>query len=132
MRLPEDPGDDEILRAVEDWIDDLARGDYESAFSRTGHDRYYGWTPKLMQAVVEGYGHPEPDPRGAFRVTSRCMAQGRPAQRQVERHNLPRGAIAEVRYDLPLNGEWSDLTATFRVEPRAEGTELVLEEIHVF
>jgi len=35
-------------------------------------------------------------------------------------------------YDLPLNGNWSDLTATFRVEARADATELILQEIHVF
>jgi hypothetical protein len=40
--------------------------------------------------------------------------------------------LEDVRYDLPLNGEWSDLTATFRVEDVDGSVDLVLEEIHVF
>jgi hypothetical protein len=34
--------------------------------------------------------------------------------------------------DAELNGEWSDLTVTFRVEETSRGTDLVLQEIHVF
>ena len=118
---------------MEDWVDDLEREDYGAAFSRTGHDSYYRWTPDLMRAVVAGYGLPEPHPSGVvFRVTSRVTAAGKPHHREVDRHNVPPTAIAEVWYDLPLNGEWSDLTATFRVEARADGEELLLEEIHVF
>ena len=52
--------DDEILRFVEAWIDDLARGDYRAAFDRTRHDPYYAWTPALIEAVINGYGLPEP------------------------------------------------------------------------
>lgn len=117
---------------MEAWVDDLEREDYAAAFSRTGHDTYDRWTPDLMRAVVAGYGLPEPHPSGiVFKVTSRATAAGNPHHRAVDRHNVPRTSIAEVRYDLPLNGEWSDLTATFRVEARADGAELILGEIHV-
>jgi hypothetical protein len=131
--LPGAPTDDEILRAVEAWVDDLEREDYAGAFFRTSHDPYYCWTPDLIRDVVAGYGSPDPHPTGeVFRVTPRARARGRAHYREVNRRVVPPGAIAAVRYDLPINGEWSDLTATFRVEARPDGAELILEEIHVF
>jgi len=133
VTLPAEPTDDEILRAADDWVDDLERGDYATAFARTVHDPYYGWTPDLIRAVIAGYGLPEPHPSGeVFRVTSRATARGRARYREVDREAVTPGAVAVIRYDLPLNGEWSDLTATFRLESREDGAELILEEIHVF
>jgi hypothetical protein len=133
VSLPSHPTDEEILGVVESWLDDLASDDYETAFSRTGHDPYYNWTPELMRAVVSGYGLPEPHHSGVvFAVTNRASARGKPFHREVQREDLRPATIAEVIYDIPLNGEWSDLTATFRVETHADGSALILQEIHVF
>jgi hypothetical protein len=41
-------------------------------------------------------------------------------------------AFAEVWFDLPLNGECSDLTATFAVYPVGDELVLCLQEIHVY
>jgi hypothetical protein len=125
--------DEEILSAAEAWIDDLARGDYAAAFARTSHDPYYRWTPELIESVINGYGLPEPHRSGKkFIVTPRSDAKGRPRNREVDREVARDLTVAEVWYDLPLNGEWSDLTATFRVERDDLHLSLVLEEIHVF
>lgn len=133
MHLPTNPTDQQILTFVEQWIDDLVRGDYKTAYSRTGHDSYYNWTPDLMREVINGYGLPEPRGDGrVFVVTSRQSAVGGPPQRIVDRDEIQPPAIAEVWYDLPLNGEWSDLTATFRIENREQGCIVILQEIHVF
>lgn len=127
------PTDAEILALVEAWVDDLAREDYDSAYSRTEHDPYYQWTPALIRSVVEGYGLPEPHRSGeVFKVTDRSKATGRPYNRTIERNESPDSFLAEVWYDLPLNGEWSDLTATFRVVPNGGAWQIVLEQIHVF
>ncbi len=40
--------------------------------------------------------------------------------------------IGNVIYDLPLNGEWSDLSATFYILKKEEFITLELDEIHVF
>ena len=130
-RLPAIATDQDILRVVERWIDDLAEGRYDVAFERTAHDPYYEWTPDLMHAVVRGYGLPEPHRRGPFEVTDRVSAVGHPAF-EIDRDETPPDVIAFVSHSLPLNGEWSDLTATFRLQLRAGHAELVLEEIHVF
>src|SRR3954454_6358000 len=114
MHLAQNPSDDEILQFIEAWIDDLTRGNYEAAYRRTEHDPYYQWTPDLMRSVVQGYGLPEPHPNGiVFVVTSRASALGGPPRRIVDRNAVTPVALAEIWYDLPLNGEWSDLTATF-------------------
>jgi hypothetical protein len=133
VHLSANPTDEEILQYVEMWIDDLARGDYEAAFARTSHDSYYEWTPDLMRKVVQGYGLPEPHRSGVvFSVTPRQLASGGPPKRKVERQAVCPPAFAAAWYDLPLNGEWSDLTTTFRVEPCDGGSKIVLQEIHVF
>ena len=57
---------------------------------------------------------------------------------EVDRWESPRRreggeeALGEVWFDLPLDGEWSDLTATFEVRRGEAGMWLVLREIHVF
>ena len=130
--LPFDASDADILRAVEAWIDALADGDYAGAFDATEQDPYYGWTPERMREVVAGYGLAEPHPSGeVFRVTPRQSAPGQPSDRDVERISRKGAVMALVRHSLPLNGTWSDLTVTFRVQSRDEGSVLVLEEIHV-
>ena len=132
MHLPAAPSDTRILDIIDAWIADLARGDYACAHARTAHDAYYGWTPALLRAVIEGYGSPEPYADGSvYRVTPAALASGAPQERCVERQD-DGAALAEARHSLPLNGVWSDLTATLRVESTALGARLVLQEIHVF
>jgi hypothetical protein len=115
--LAADPGDEDVLRLVETWIDALARGDFAGAYAMTEHDPYYAWTPDLIRDVIAGYGLPTPHPSGeAFAVTPRARAEGTPADRAVDPEARRPGALAEVRYSLPLNDEWSDLTATFGLE----------------
>jgi hypothetical protein len=133
MLLRRNPLDGEIIEAVESWMDLLAVGDYGAAFSATKHDAYYGWSADSIRSVIAGYGLAEVEPgEPTFVVTPRESALGGPPRVKVSRDHVPPGALAHVQYDLPLNGEWSDLTATFRVEASEEGCALVLEEIHVF
>ena len=133
MTLSSHPTDDEILDTVETWIDDLARKDFKAAFARTDHDKYFGWSPALIEAVVQGYGLPGTTKQGRkCEVSSRSSSAGVPHRRVVNRNELPLNSIASVEYSLPLDGMWSDLTATFRLEAREHGSVLVLEEIHVF
>lgn len=135
MHLPAAHSDTQILDIIDAWIADLARGDYACAHARTAHDAYYGWTPALLRVVIEGYGSPEPYADGTvYRVTPAAEASGTRQERCVERPANQDGgaALAEARHSLPLNGVWSDLTATFRVESTALGARLVLQEIHVF
>ena len=127
-----DATDQEILSFIETWVNCLAREDYEGAYAHTKHDSYYEWSPKLIEAVINGYGLPEPHPSGeVFKVTSPEAAEGTSGQQVIDRGVGPEGCLGYAYYDLPLNGEWSDLTASFRLENRGEELNVILEEIHV-
>lgn len=132
MLLPADPSDEAILAHIDAWVDLLAAGDFASAYALTDHDDYYQWSPELLQQVIAAYGAPESHSNGnVFSVSPRNSAAGGPPRRVVIRDLVPPGAFAFVEYDLPLNGAWSDLTATFRVELRQGASALILEEVHV-
>ena len=115
---------------------------YQNAYAYTEHDEYYQWTPELIREVIYGYGLPEPHPSGEiFKVTAVDLAgieNGKPSH-EVNYYEEPlpyeekkAEIIGQVWYDLPLNGAWSDLTATFQILRRQTYLTLELAEIHVF
>ncbi|MEM7601381.1 MAG: hypothetical protein AAF357_08185 [Verrucomicrobiota bacterium] len=131
--------DEQILQIARDWAEALAREDFEAAYDMTGHDSYYQWTPELIRTVVTNYGSVEPLGDGSTcRVTPLNSAKGGPAPRHiVERQSDPVDSsgtreVGSVWFDLPLDGEWSDLTATFEILSEDDELHLVLNEIHVF
>ena len=90
-----------------------------------------GWTPELMRTVVRHYGFTEPRRDGCtFVVTPIAEAVGgRPRPEQdVLRFGNGSGV---VHFDLPLNGEWSDVTAIIEFEEQRDGLALRLVDIHV-
>jgi hypothetical protein len=124
--------DEEILNHIEEWVSDLAAEDYVLAYKRTKHDPYYEWTPELIKKVINGYGLPEPHPSGeTFKVTPVKEAKGETPRQEVDRGPYDGNRFGYVYYDLPLNGEWSDLTASFRLEKQDKNLVITLEEIHV-
>lgn len=132
MRLDINSTDSEIFKFVENWIEALASESFSGAYDMVSHDPYYQWTPELIQRTIEGYGLPEPHPRGPFSVTSPGSAAGDPTREISRIDGVPPGAFATILHDLPLNGEWSDLSVSFRLENDGSGARAVLEEIHVF
>ena len=139
--LPVDAADEAILAAVREWVAALASGDFAAAFGMTAHDPYYRWTPDLVRDVIVGYGLPEPAPDGIeHRVTpvETAEVQDVHPRHEVTRWGNPRNAgngrdaIGEVVFDLPLDGAWSDLTATFEIQQGSADVVLVLHEIHAF
>ena len=130
--LSTNSSDEEILSFVEEWVADLSEEDYKSAYKRTSHDPYYEWTPELIKRVINGYGLPEPHPSGEiFKVTPIKEARGEAPRQEVDRGPYDGNRFGYIYYDLPLNGEWSDLTVSFRLEKNGENLQAVLEEIHV-
>jgi len=90
------------------------------------------WTPDMMRQVVRHYGFIEPRKDGkTFRVTPRAEA--------VEHHR--RGNYEDIEwfddgsgvahFDLPLNGEWSDVTAIIDIVKQGGERVLRLNDIHV-
>ena len=127
MLLPPDASDSQILDAVRAWADALAAEDYAGALALV--DARPHWTAELLRTVITNYGSVEPNRDGTtYRVTSLGGARGGPEPR----HEVDRdGDRISVWFDLPLNGAWSDLTATFDVIRRDGGMSLVLDDVHV-
>lgn len=133
--------DEEIKAIVGRWVECLVRGDYEAALALL----YAGpespeWTPEMLRAWIENYGTDVPAEDGrVFRVTPMEDAVLPPDLTghafDVDRENArgldPAGYAGMVHFDLPLDGEWSDLTARFHI--RKLGDELALEllDVHV-
>ena len=126
--LPETVSDAELIRFVDAWAAHLEREDYDAAFRHTEHVDHMGWTPARMREVIKAYG----DGRPTQRVTV-AGARGDVARhRHVTRWPTPRPmGIGEIWYDLDIDGETTDLTATFFIVRDRAGTKVVLSDIHV-
>ena len=122
--------DEEIIEVVHQWVRLLEAKDYAKAIAFTDHE-YEGLTPDLFKRIIETHASVDPDP------DQHVTLEGKPAdtaQRiEVDRWDDERagGAVGGVWYDLNINGEVSDLTATFRVVLTPEGLRLSLENVHV-
>lgn len=127
MPLPLNATDAQILDAVRQWAAALAAEDYAGALAMVEARSH--WTPELLRTVITHYGSVEPMRDGStYRVTSLSAAQGGPSPRhEVDRDD----DRISVWFDLPLNGQWSDLTATFDVVPRNGQLVLVLDDVTV-
>jgi len=122
-----------VINLIEKWVADLANEDYDSAYNRTSQDPYYRWTPELMKSVINGYGLPEPHPSSeVFKVTSITNAKGENRRQKVEPGKYNDNRIGYVHYDWPLNGKWSDLIASYRLEKQGNELTVIFETIHVF
>lgn len=133
MPIARDSTNDELLAAVRAWIELLSEGKYVEALQRIPSEPDESWTPQLLEDVVAGYGLPQAStPASRYRVTSLGDAAGQPPVASVERAALPPGALAYIEHSLPLNGEWSDLTAAFVLLSTESQASLFLREVHVF
>lgn len=135
MTFSKTASDQELLEGVKKWVSLLAEEKFLEAYELTAQDSYYEWTPQLMRSVIAGYGMRHEPGDHEYRISKISETQGGPSPRwEVERWQdaEPRSRIGSVSCDLPLDKEWSDLTATFEVVKNEDHLMLVLQEIHVF
>jgi len=132
----------DLENAIHVWLDLLGDENYKEAYEFTFHDPYYQWTPELLEKVINGYGLPyENDRIPIYKVTTWSTAISEPDRKYYKEFNLfdkpgvysNQGFVemGEIYYDLPIEGAWSDLTATFKILQSADFTTLELNEIHV-
>lgn len=133
----------EIEKAVLSWIELLANGRYDEAYQLTLHDPYYQWSASNIKDIINGYGLPDEQLEEKYKVTSpeSAIINGNinpnkdidffdyTIRKIDERHDMT--IIGYVIYDLPINGEWSDLSATFKILQTDNFLMLELNEIHV-
>ena len=128
--------DDEIRSAIEQWVQALAEGKRADAYALLWHPADEQLTPERLHSLISNYGSDQPRPDGrTFEVTSPIMAAGGGSRFEVYRYSEQQGkppqAIGSAEYNLPLNGEWSDLTAIFELLMVDGALGLWLYDVHV-
>lgn len=132
VRLPLDCPDADILAAAEEWTARLAAEDYAGAWDMLLHKVKEVWapTPDALRTRIRDCGCEVATPGEPLRVTPVATATGTrwlrlPALTRTQEGDTYRGAGFRGRLDwqLPLNGEWSDLIASFDLVE--DGDELV-------
>ena len=125
---PADVSDADLITFIDGWAALLGREDYEAAFALTDHVPEMRWTPPLIRQAIKNYGEFRPDQR----VTADGVPTDKPQVREVDRWPTnARGCFGEIWYDLNIDGEASDLTATFALEWAEGGVVVKLNDIHV-
>jgi hypothetical protein len=142
--LPLSPTVPEVKDLVYRWMDLLAAERYTEALELMAHDPALGWTPELLKDVINGYGLPWSSVGGAVHVVSdRSVTEATETRlyEHVELYTEPLPVHHRVRgwsfigtawFDLPLDGQWSDLTAAFDIVRAGDHAFLELDEVHVF
>ena len=128
-----------VLDLIERWIALLVEERFEEAVAMLGPSGT--WTSDLLATVIQNYGSVEPrDDWHAFSVTApMATTKGGDSRFEVVWCNPPvthrldyaPDLLGHARYDLPLDGVWSDVTASFDVLELAEGAVLALDDVHV-
>ncbi|MDQ3683981.1 MAG: hypothetical protein M3430_00060 [Acidobacteriota bacterium] len=139
--LPRNSTDADIFKAVRAFVELLAQDRYVEAYEMAHHEPEREWTPALMKSVVLGYGLVDEvfkfEDGTNPQVTSPKDVQEPELEQRHEVTWLDKSPInfpsfvGYVHYDLPLNGEWSDLTLMFDILEAEGGLVLSLDNIHV-
>ena len=126
--LPADITDAELIAFTDGWATLLEAEDYQAAYNYTDHIREMQWTPELIRDAIKGYGDADPDQRVTVAGASTDVTQRKDVDRWPANAY---GSVGEVWYDLNINGEVSDLTATLVLHEAEEGLTVQLNDIHV-
>lgn len=121
VRVPISASDEELLRIVQYWLDVLATEDYEKVFENIGYAVAFGAGAEAIRRDIKCYRSQELYPGVSdFRVTNwRTAVGGNPDTdaciRRFKGYTEDLPIVATVDTFLPLNGRWSDLSASFVV-----------------
>lgn len=123
VRLPIDCSDEDILAVARRWTERLAAEDYAGAWEMLMHRPGEVWAPtsEILRARIVHYGSPVPIPGEPICVvTPITSATGQRWLRLPDLIRYPKGNPhrpsgwrGRLDWELPLNGEWSDLVASF-------------------
>jgi hypothetical protein len=136
IRLPRNASDEQILDVIRAWVELLAQERYEEAFQMLLYHPAEHWSPELIKTIITNYGFIEPREDGAtFKVTSlKDNPEGQPfhgVEWYGDDPNGPTEYLGMAAFILPLNGEWSDVTAMFDIVEEDGELGLELDDIHV-
>lgn len=125
--------DEKIIEFIDQWASLLEQEDYNAAFDFTKHESAMGWTPELIREVIKAYGDSEPTQK----ITKLNNGLGIDGRGEIEKA-IQRKTVywfdetkGDIWYDLNIDGYVSDLTATFSIERKGDGINVILNDIHV-
>jgi hypothetical protein len=123
-----------IVDFVKRWMKLLADNRLDDACALLDEPNYYGymWTPELIRQTVNEIFSPDTrfyiaHPEGPVFTDPFELKE----QRHLEVIELSDENGYAFDYDIPLNGEWSDLTAQFEFLKRTNAFAVVLHDFHV-
>jgi hypothetical protein len=141
VRLPLDCPDPDILAVARRWTDRLAVEGYAGAWDMLLHRPGDSWAPdpEMLRARVVNYGSPDPIPgEPSCVVTPIETAAGEPWRWLPSLTRSPAGSPhrppdyrGRLDWQLPLNGEWSDLVASFDLVEEGGELAFVLAALRV-
>jgi hypothetical protein len=130
-RLPISASDEDLQAAVEEWVDLLAAGRFHEAaqwlYSQPGVEEM---TAERIETLVQEDWWDKPGEGGRYVVTARAEATGTGPRCSVVRLHADTSA-GSIHYDLPLNGQWSSLTAILEFKPDGDTIVISLYDMHV-
>ncbi|MDE7477416.1 MAG: hypothetical protein K2M91_05625 [Lachnospiraceae bacterium] len=147
--LAVDASEAEIKNVLVEWTELMAQERYADALALIPYDNLYcyednEWTPELLESVVYGYGLAGYT-REEILKDFGCLYKITSLNDMVDKDEIldsieicydckwfKGNDIAEIWYDVPLNGEQSDLTGRFLLRLLDEQhMTLVFEDLHV-
>lgn len=131
LTIGENP-EEQLVAFARTWFRHLARAEWDAALGMIDEPNTYGirWTRKSITALIKDTFGPETRFAAAFGqpVFSDPDSAARDPHPNLGR--LDAGGYW-LDYNVPLNGEFSDLTAQFEFKPRQDGYAVVLHDLHV-
>ena len=127
--LPITVTDEELIQFIDHWAELLEQEDYEAAFNFTDHHDNDGWDAESMRDAIKRQDAADPNRHVTLKGSPTHRAQDKEVDRFPEGN--AHGYMGEIWYDLNINGQVSDLTATFSLHQTAEGIIVKLMDIHV-
>ena len=131
---------DAAVSMIRQWFRLLARDRWEQAIAMIGRPKRYGigWTVEIVRRAIEvetfgpGTRFRTAHPEGIVYSDPDTMTEPPDFwQKWAGIHHLKDGTGFAIDYPVPLNGEWSDLTAQFSFLRQPGGYEVELEDLHV-
>ncbi|MES9956462.1 MAG: hypothetical protein ABW086_05385 [Sedimenticola sp.] len=134
LRISTENPSDGFIEFIQSWFDLLAANHLEEACMALDKPNIYGikWSPDMIKSILEenfgpetifGKEHPE-----GVSVTAIAETKGEVSPDVIK---FTDGSGYSVEHDVPLNGEWSDLTAQFEFLRFRHGYAVVLHDLHV-
>ncbi len=121
-KLPLNATKEDLIAAVEDWVDLLVGKRYQKALDYIYPMSYPEWGAEYLENWIKNYGFDQPLKDGStVEITPRNEAKGRQCNRVFEAsdpqidESTGLELVAMIFYDVPLDGQWSDLTVQFNV-----------------